>query len=421
MICAVGINHHAPLAVRELVALRAERVADHLRQLQQHSGVDEAAILSTCNRTEIYSVANRQQDDSSMQKICEWFSQSAGQAVNPYLYQLQSAQAVGHLFRVTCGLDSQLLGESEITAQVKQFAAAARAAQAAGPVINRLMERALQVAKAVRSKTEIGRYALSYAGLAARSALNIFPSINELSVLLVGTGEMCRSAATVFGGRGAKRLAFAGRSLDKTEAVAQPFGAESLPMASLPHRLAEFDIVVSATASQVPIIGKGAVERALQTRHHKPMMFADLAIPRDLENEIQQLPDVFVYHLDQFAAMAQHSQQERQHAAAQAEIIINQHVADFCQWLQNRAQAAPIRAYRTAAEGIRGEELGAANARIARGEDAREVLAQFAHRLTRRLTHLPTTWLRENKTAPPPAASDSDDSDERKHLAEKIR
>lgn len=405
MICAVGVNHRAPLVVREVLAMSSERVAASLRQLQKDYGVQEAAILSTCNRTEVYGVAAQQAQ--GLHNIRRWFAQSFYQAaqsqqpsvsdvdVQPHLYQLESEQAVGHLFRVACGLDSQLLGESEITGQVKQFAALAREVSASGPVINRLMERALRVAKEVRTQTEIGRHSLSYAGLAARSAMNIFTDMRELSVLLVGTGEMCVSAATVFSGRGVRRLVFAGRSLEKTEEAAKDFDAESLLIAAVPSSLAEFDVVVSATASQVPIIGKGAVERALAARHRKPMMFADLAVPRDLEAEIQQLPDVFVYHLDQFANMAQHGIIARQQAAKQAQLIIEQHVVSFCQWLRQRANAEPIRALRSSAQDIQNEELQAALAKINRGEATEEVLNHLARRLTNRLVHLPTEWLRE--------------------------
>ena len=391
-ICTIGINHRtAPLALRELLAVSAEGAAEKLRQLMGRCRLPEAAILSTCNRTEVYCLSD------SPEEVAAWLGEAAqGQPLAAHIYQLRRAEAVRHLFRVASGLDSQMLGEPEITGQVKQFAQLARKSGFSGTVINRLMEHALATAKAVRTRTEIGRHSLSYPALALRAAAGIFDDISRTSVLFVGLGDMTLAGAPIFAEREVHRIAIAGRDAAKTEHLAKKLRAEALAIARLPEVLGEFDIVISATASQVPIIGKGAVESALRARQHKPIMFADLAVPRDLEPEIQSLPDVFVYHLDQFGAMAEESSERRKAAALQGEVIVEEHAQKFLAWLGERAAGTRVRDFRADAERISEEETQAALARLSTGADAAEVVKHLSHRLTGRLLHAPTQCARRS-------------------------
>ena len=386
----MGISYRtAPLVLRELIAVSTESVADRLQQLTRRCRLPEAAILSTCNRTEIYCLSD------APQSVADWLRE-VGAGESAQIYQLQSADAVRHLLRVASGLDSQMLGEPEITGQVKQFAQLARHAGFSGTVINRLMEHALATAKVIRTRTQIGKHSLSYPALAARTAASIFPDVRALSVLFVGAGDMAFAGLPIFADTGVRRLALAGRNQKKTEKIAAKYGAEPIAIARLADVLAEFDVVISATASQVPIIGKGAVESALRRRQHRPIMFADLALPRDLEAEIQDLPDVFVYNLDQFGALAAESNNKRLLAAAEAEIIIDDYTEQFIRWLRERGNLGRMQSFRAVAEQIRREETETALARLTGGVAAPQVVEDIARRLTGRLLHEPTRCVRQN-------------------------
>lgn len=391
-LCTIGINHRtAPLALREMLAVSADGAVESLRQLVRQCRVPEAAILSTCNRTEVYCLSD------APAEVAAWLGAAArGQPLAEHIYQLHQAEAVRHLFRVASGLDSQMLGEPEITGQVKQFAQLARQSGFSGTVINRLMEHALATAKAVRTRTEIGRHSLSYPVLALRAAAGIFADLSQTAVLFVGLGDMTLAGVPIFAERGVQRIAIAGRNTAKTEHLAAKLGAEALSIARLPDILGEFDIVLTATASQVPIIGKGAVESALRARQRKPIMFADLAVPRDLEPEIQALPDVFVYHLDQFGAMADESSERRKAAARQGELIVEEHAQKFLSWLGERAGGVRVRGFRADAERISEEETRTALARLAAGVDAAQVVETLSRRLTGRLLHAPTQCARRS-------------------------
>lgn len=384
-IFTVGVSYRtAPLDLRELIAVSADGAAERLRQLVRHCRLPEAAILSTCNRTEIYCLSE------SPAAVVDWLARAGRGDIGGHIYQQQGVDAVRHLFRVASGLDSQMLGEPEIAGQVKQFARLAQQAGCSGTIINRLMEHSLAAAKAVRAQTEIGRHSLSYPALAAKAATGIFPDLRQVSVLFVGAGDMALAGAPVFADRGVRQIAVAGRDGEKTGRVAARLSAAALPISRLPEVLADFDVVVSATNSQVPIIGKGAVESALRRRQHRPMMFADLALPRDLEPEIQQLPDVFVYHLDQFGAMAAENDEKRQRAAQQGEKIVDEHARSFCRWVKERGAAPRVRDFRRSAHLICEEEKAAALEELAAGAAPGRVVEELAHRLAGRLMHAPT-------------------------------
>lgn len=390
----IGINYRtAPLSLRELLSVPSGAVGDYLQRLKTRCQLREAAILSTCNRTEVYCLS------ATPEKVAGWLDAAAGGGAADYFYCYRARPAVEHLFRVASGLDSQLIGEPEITGQVKQFAALARDSGASGVVINRLMERALAAAAEVRTSTDVGRHSLSYPALAARAAAGIFPDLRRTAVLFVGAGDMARAGLPIFASRGVRRLAVASRTEQKAEKLAAQHGGESFSIAAVPELLAEFDIVLSATASQVPIIGKGAVERALRRRKHKPMMFADLAVPRDLEKEIQDLPDVFVYHLDQFGKMAEDHQRRRELAAGQAQGVITRHADEFEKWQLAQATVPHVKKLRATADSIRDGEVQKALARLERGDAPPEVLRDAARRLTAKLIHLPTVELRRQSSA----------------------
>lgn len=385
---AVGLSYHkTPIELRQLVAMSKDIVVEKLTDLKRHCRVKEAAILSTCNRTEVYFLS------AEAGRVSDWMSHSFSAAVEPHLYHLQNRRAVEHLFRVTCGLDSQLIGENEIVGQVKQFSALARAAGSSGAVINRLLEKALAAAKEVRTATDIGKNSTSYAALVMQTAAAIFPNLQDCSVLFVGAGDMAVAGGNVFKNADVKRMAVASRDIAKAEKIAVKFGGEAVAISRLADVLPMFDIIITATASQLPIIGKGAVERALKARLQKPMLFADLALPNDLEPEIKQLPDVFVYNLDQFAEMAMVSREKRQLAAQQATPIIDFHVSEFLKWLKERDNLPKIIEYRQLSAAVKQQETDRCLAELQRGGDPAEVVSQAFNRLTRQLMHLPTRWL----------------------------
>ncbi len=324
---SIGADYRmASATVRDMISVSADSVSAKLRQLTANGIASEAALVSTCNRTEVYCLTQRPEE------VAQWLGGNA----NDSLFRLCAEDAVRRAFCVASGLESQILGENEITGQIKRAAQIARDSGTSGVLVNRLMEKSLAAAKAVRTQTNIGGHSMSYCGLAARAAAGIFADFNQLAVLFVGTGEMTHAGIPIFAGRGAKRIAVTSRTLAHAEQLAATADGDAFPLSQLPDIIGEFDVVISATASPIPIIGKGAVERALAYRRRRPMVFADLGVPHDLEHEIATLPDVFVYTLAQLGAQAEQSQRARQQAAHLSKDIINQHVEDFCLWWQKR-------------------------------------------------------------------------------------
>ena len=320
---SIGSDYRtAPLALRESISISAQSLAPRLRQLKSEGYAREAAIVSTCNRTEIYCLTDRPQD------VALWLAGDKSDA----LFHLRARDAVRRAFCVASGIESQIIGEPEITGQVKYAAQIARNSGASGVFINRLLEKSLAAAKAVRHQTNIGQHSVSYCGLIARAAAGIFDNISDLAVLFVGAGEMTRCGIHLFSGRGVRRIVIANRTLEKSEELARHYNIEAAPFARLPNILSEFDIVITSTASPVPIIGKGAVEQAVIKRRHRPILFADLGMPRDLESEIARIPDAFVYTLEQLGEQADRSQSARMAAAQMADGIITRHVDSFCKW-----------------------------------------------------------------------------------------
>ncbi|HEV8518329.1 MAG TPA: glutamyl-tRNA reductase, partial [Burkholderiales bacterium] len=377
----------APLSLREQVVFHAENMVQALRDLVDRHPVEEAAIISTCNRTEVY--CHTQEPGQAMHWLAEYHKVKT-QHLEPYLYKFPQEGAVKHAFRVASGLDSMVLGEPQILGQFKDAVRTADEAGTLGVLLNKLFQRTFSVAKTVRSETEIGASTVSMASAAVRLAERIYPSIAEQSALFVGAGEMIELTATHFAAQHPRHLTFANRTLERAQHLAERFRGRAITLNELAMQLAVHDIIVSCTASTLPIIGKGLIESALRARKHRPFLIIDLAVPRDVEAEVGALDDVFLYSVDDLGNIAREGLDVRESAVAQAEAIIETQVGDFMQWLDNRELVPAIRALRDDAERARRHEVERALRRLARGDAAQNVLEQLSYALTNKLLHAPT-------------------------------
>ncbi|MFS2206265.1 glutamyl-tRNA reductase [Variovorax sp. Varisp36] len=389
---ALGLNHTtAPLDLRGRFAFALDQIAPTLQSLRssfasgRHPQV-EAAIISTCNRTEIYCAS----EQAALDHTFGWLAQSGGVApalLRSHAYTLQDDEAARHAFRVASGLDSMVLGEAQILGQMKDAVRAAETAGALGSTLNQLFQRSFAVAKEVRTATEIGAHSISMAAAAVRLAGQLFEDLHQTRVLFVGAGEMIDLAATHFAAKEPRSIAIANRTLERGEKLASRFGAEAMRLADLPARLAEFDIIVSCTASTLPIIGLGAVERALKARKHRPMFMVDLAVPRDIEPEVKALEDIYLYTVDDLAQVVQQGQANRQAAVAQAEVIIDAGVQSFMHWLGQRGTVPLIQQLNAQADEWRAAEMARARKLLARGESVDAVLEAMSRGLTQKMMH----------------------------------
>jgi glutamyl-tRNA reductase len=344
------------------------------------------AILSTCNRTEIYCAGG----EAQMQQTMAWLAQSGGvsaEDLKDHTYALLEADAARHAFRVASGLDSMVLGEPQILGQMKDAVRAASEAGALGTTLNQLFQRSFAVAKEVRSSTEIGAHSISMAAAAVRLASQLFEDLSETRVLFVGAGEMIELCATHFAAKNPKAIAIANRTLERGEKLATQFSGEVMRLADLPQRLHEFDVVISCTASTLPLIGLGAVERALKQRKHRPMFMVDLAVPRDIEHEVKSLEDVYLYTVDDLSTVVQTGQANRQAAVAQAEAIIDAGVQSFEHWMDQRSNVPLIQQLNAQAEDWRSAEVTRARKAIAKGDDVDAVLESLSRGLTQKMLH----------------------------------
>ena len=390
---ALGLNHHtAPLAVREQVAFDPMRLPQALVELTHGHEVREAAILSTCNRTELYCAAEA--PEAAAQWLAE-YHRLQPQKISPYLYTLPSRDAVRHMFRVASGLDSMVLGEPQILGQMKQAARVAENAGTLGTLLHKLFQKTFAVAKEVRSTTAIGANIVSMAAATVHLAERIFENISEQKVLFIGAGEMVELCAAHFAARQPKRITIAHRTQARGEALAARFSGDAMRLDEIGERLAEYDVIVSCTASPLPIIGLGMAERALRARRHRPMVMVDLAVPRDIEPEIAKLDDVFLYTLDDLGAIVESGLESREKAVVEAEAIISSRVDGFLHWLEARETVPTIRALRDTAERTRRHEVEHALKLLAKGEDPQRVLEALSHGLTNKLMHGPTAALNQ--------------------------
>ena len=393
---ALGMNHQsAPLELRERVVFAAERLQVALAELVRAKPVTEAAIISTCNRTEIYGASG----DPS--QALDWMADYHGvstEELKPHVYALPQGEAVRHAFRVASGLDSMVLGEPQILGQMKDAVRAAHSAGTLGTTLNRLFQQSFSVAKDVRSNTRIGANVVSMAAAAVKLSARIFESLADQKVLFVGAGEMIELCATHFSAQQPRAMAFANRTMERGESLAQRFNARALLLRELPEVLADYDIVVSCTASSLPIIGKGMMERAIRARRHRPVFMVDLAVPRDIEPEVGTMDDVFLYCIDDLAELVRDGLDERQGAVVQAEAIIETQVDSFLHWMRGRERVPLIKQLRDSGEQARRAELDRALKSLARGDDPKAVVSALSHGLTNKLLHAPTQALNQGDT-----------------------
>lgn len=388
---AIGLNHQtAPLSVREKLAFPAETLPGALESLVNSRAATEAAIVSTCNRTELYCASP---DPAAPTRWLSAFHGLAPEEIAPYLYRLEAPEAARHAFRVASGLDSMVLGETQILGQIKDAVRTAERVGTLGSLLNGLFQKTFAVAKEVRSRTAVGASSVSMSAAAVKLAEQIFPTIGELNVLFIGAGEMIELVATHFAARQPACITIANRTLERGQKLAERFGGEAVTLSELPDQLQRFDVVVSSTASQLPIIGKGLVERAIKARRHRPMFMLDLAVPRDIEAEVDGLDDVFLYTVDDIAGIVEVGREARQLAAEEAETIIQARVTEFSEWLKKREAAPLIRTLRDKAEATRQAALETALKQLARGLPPEKVLEQLSVQLTNKLMHPPTEAL----------------------------
>jgi glutamyl-tRNA reductase len=383
----VGVNHTtAPISIRENVAFQNEHLGHALRDLTAH-GVREAAILSTCNRTELY--CNTSHPEQALAWLAQYHKLDRNN-IQPYIYTLPSDEAVKHAFRVASGLDSMVLGEPQILGQMKQAVKIAETAGTVGTLLHKLFQRTFAVAKEVRTTTDIGASSLSMAAASVRLAQRLFGNLQDKHVLFIGAGEMITLCAEHIATQKPASMTVANRSLDRGEELADLFNGQAILLSELPERLAAFDIVITSTASQLPIVGLGMVERAIKARKRRPIFMVDLAVPRDIEPEVAQLDDVYLYTVDDLAQVVQEGLGNRQEAAIEAEAIITERVEHFMHWLKTRDAVPTIRALRDQAEQLRLTELEKAQKLLAKGEDPAAVIEALSNALTNKFLHAPS-------------------------------
>jgi glutamyl-tRNA reductase len=375
------------------VAFAPEQVADALLDLAAATQVTDAVIVSTCNRTELYFSGTEAQSKQVIAWLAK-FHQLELADVAGHLYLHQDQAAATHLMRVAAGLDSLVLGEPQIFGQVKQAFSQSRQVGTIAPVFERLFQKTFAVAKQVRTDTDIGANAVSVAFAAVTLAKQIFGKLDTVKVLLIGAGETIELVAKHLLEQGANQLTVANRSYDRAAALAAQFSGQVVSLAQVPQALVDADVVISSTASTLPIVGKGMVEQALKKRRHKPMFLVDLAVPRDIEAQVSELEDAYLYTVDDLQNIVSQNMQSRQHAATQAEQMIAAGVAEFSQWLQLQGNIDWVRDYRERCESIKAELVQRALNQLASGQDAERVLQELATKLSNRLMHAPTKTIR---------------------------
>ncbi|CAJ0992981.1 Glutamyl-tRNA reductase [Sodalis praecaptivus] len=394
---ALGINHKtAPVALRERVAFSPDTLDQALGSLLAQPLVQGGVVLSTCNRTELYLSVEQQADlqEALVRWLCDYHQLEPDQ-VRQSLYWYLGDEAVSHLMRVASGLDSLVLGEPQILGQVKKAFAESRRGHGLSVDLERLFQKSFSVAKRVRTETEIGSHAVSVAFAVCTMARQIFESLAEVTVLLVGAGETIELVARHLREHKVKRLLIANRTRDRAQRLAEEVGADVISLAEIDSQLGEADIIITSTASTLPIIGKGMVERALKQRRYQPMLLVDIAVPRDIEPEVAKLADAYLYTVDDLQAIIEKNLAQRKHAAVLAETIVAQQSLDFMGWLRSQSAVEAIRDYRTQADSLRAEFEARALAALRLGADPEQVVKEMAHKLTNRLIHAPTKSLQQ--------------------------
>jgi glutamyl-tRNA reductase len=392
---AFGINHKtAPVELREKIAFSPDAIVQALASLSQNTGASESVIISTCNRTEVYA----QLDEENKDNIVHWLAEFHGVRVDELLnncYLHTQHQAVNHIMRVACGLDSLMLGEPQILGQVKQAFNEAKNSGVVKSDFDRLFQHTFAVAKRVRSETEIGANAISVAYAAVQLAKHIFSSLEKSRVLLIGAGETIELVAKHLFEQNVKSLTVANRTLARAQALAAPFNASVLTLAQIPQHLKDADIVFSSTASQLPILGKGIVQSALKERKHKPMFLVDLAVPRDVEAEVAELEDAYLYTVDDLQQIVEKNLESRQDAAMLAQQMVEQQVEQYILWQKSQSSIDLLKSFRDQSEVQRDVLVKKALNQLADGKKPDDVILELANKLTNSLIHAPTKALKK--------------------------
>ena len=387
----VGLNHEtAPVSVRERFSFAIENLSDALKDLIDIPGVSEAVIVSTCNRMEIYCCAE------SEKIVFEWIArnhQVTSSELQPYLYLREGVNGLRHLSRVASGLDSMVIGETQILGQCKQAFNYAKAARSVGPYLHRLFDTALSIAKDVRTQTGVGAHSVSLASVALRTCDRIFPNLSLRSVLFVGAGEMIRLCSDYFSQRNFKSIAYTNRSSDNAKLLAEKYGGTSFALERIGSRLPDFDVIISCTGSVVPIIGKGVVQSALKKRRHAPILMFDLAVPRDIEEAVGSLDDVFLFSIDDLGALVQNGMESRSAAVSAAEGVIENRLPEFGSWVKSRESISILRAFRENGEKIAELELSRALSNLKKGDDPEKILYALAHAIKNKYLDAPSRAL----------------------------
>ena len=395
-IVAVGINHKtASVAVREKIAFNPDRLTLALQEMIAEVDCKEAAILSTCNRTELYLV---QDGDAQViqNRVLQWLEKHhnvPASTISPNLYFHQDQQAVNHMMRVACGLDSLVLGEPQILGQMKQAYSQAKAAGSMQLVLDRLFQRTFGIAKQVRTDTDIGASAVSVAFAAVSLAKHIFAKLEDVNVLLVGAGETIELVAKHLYENKVRKITVANRTLARAEGMAKKIGAEVITLAQIPERITKADIVISSTGSTLPIIGKGMVEQALTQRKHQPIFMVDLAVPRDIEEQVSDLEDVFLYTVDDLQNIIAENMDNRRKAAVEAEGMVSHSSDDFMAWLRGLNTQDTVINYRKQSLEHRDVLLEKALQQLKNNQSPEAVVAELATKLTNKFMHAPTSAL----------------------------
>lgn len=399
----IGLNHKtAPLSLRERFVFHSDQISHALLDLKGKK-ISQVAILSTCNRTEIYF------NGSKVQIVFQWLANYHNiklRELKKHLYHHQNKSALAHAFRVACGLDSMLLGESQILGQMKQASKISDYAGTQGKFLSSFFQKVFSAAKEIRSKTNIGASNTTIASSIISITKKIFGDISQNQIIFVGAGEMTELIAKYFNKYQPKKIVIANRSISRGNSLAKKISGEACLLAEINDQIHDFDIVISCTGSQLPVIGLGMIERALKIRKHKPMLLIDLAIPRDIESEASKLNDIFLYTLDELAQTAQEGIDRRTDAIKDAEKIIKKKVANFY-LADNQKKATPaIKSLRNQFEESRLKEINKAKKQLEKGKSIDEILESLSNNLSNKFLHHPTKALNESAASKTKEISD---------------
>jgi len=391
----VGINHHtAPIALREKIAFTSSQLAQALTALKASAGLQELAILSTCNRTEIYAVHANKEPETIIQWLAE-YHQLPVETLSDSIYTYWGHSSIKHIMRVAAGLDSMILGEPQILGQMKDCFSHAQHHQVMGAELNRLCQNTYHVAKHIRSTTAIGQNPTSVASTSVVLAAQLFADITECNALLVGAGETIGLVARHLKNAGVRKLVIANRTLANAQQLAAELDASATDLSDIPAQLVQADIVISATGSAIPVVNKASVAQALKLRRHKPIFMVDLAVPRDIDPEVDSLSDIYLYSIDDLQKIISANLSGRQAAALEAEVIIEQAVRDFQRQHKSRQAVDMLKRFRQRHERIKTAELNKALQRLSKGDAAADVLTSLANQLTNKFIHTPSIQLKQ--------------------------